>query len=74
MLQHAGRVIKTDGWSHLLQTCPDMANRIIASLSKFRDDHLEEANRGGFGSGFSGSGRWRRNNGDDGPRCVFLVT
>ncbi len=42
MLQNSGRVIKTDGWGELLRTCPEIANRIIASLSKYREESLEE--------------------------------
>eukprot|EP00095_Tigriopus_kingsejongensis_P001617 maker-scaffold289_size220122-snap-gene-1.26 protein:Tk01617 transcript:maker-scaffold289_size220122-snap-gene-1.26-mRNA-1 annotation:"speckle-type poz isoform x2" len=38
MLMNANRVLKTDGWRAVLQTCPEIANKMIASLSKYRED------------------------------------
>lgn len=38
MLINANRVIKTEGWRTVLQVCPEIANHIICSLSKHRED------------------------------------
>ncbi|XP_059091097.1 protein roadkill-like [Tigriopus californicus] len=38
MLINATRVVKTEGWRSVLQLCPEIANQIICSLSKHRED------------------------------------
>lgn len=44
MFTHASRVIRTEGWLSLLQNCPEIANSVVAQLSKFHEENRNRTN------------------------------